>query len=557
MRQVATWIVAVALAMALVGCGHDRAADGTPESAERAVRAILDALATGDAKPLCEAQDLREHYAALPASARATTSFETFAGEFGAACAWRAAAVYRVGASAHQVVGHYEDAGRTVVKVRFRPDTAAAWVEWDLPCRHIDGTWRMGAEAAAAIFGDRPEPLSASPPAEPPAPAPSRPPSAVDEAEQKALAELRLFLAQGGDVNEIVDESTLLREPAMDVTRLHVAAERGWSVVAAFLVEQGANVRALASTKSHYNDVTPIDVARHAGHADLVAVLERSYVSHPVSTALASTTLALEFPDPRNAAALVSFDADRIRVLTEDMFGQEVADDLFVEPSDPEVLALTGRFGALKHVGSDVAVASIETSFAALQALPTEPVAWRIQLHPDVIRSGTVFLVRSGLGRVYKVQIEQCDRSRLALRYALLPAAPSVGRTLGAPTDRSAAVDRQRVRDVARAFVRASQKGDAQAAAALCTGDVARDLLAASSDGEHRPAITEYDVREVEATGAQATADVWVRNDAFPEGQDEYTLKLTLRRIGADWRIGGVSLEPHWKPEDLGPEVDR
>ena len=86
---------------------------------------------------------------------------------------------------------------------------------------------------------------------------------------------------------------------------------------------------------------------------------------------------------------------------------------------------------------------------------------------------------------------------------------------------------------------------------------MARDLLAASSDGELRAAITEYDVREVEATGDLATADVWVRNDAFPEGQDEYTLKLTLRRIGADWRIGGVSLEPLWEPEDLGPEVDR
>ena len=39
---------------------------------------------------------------------------------------------------------------------------------------------------------------------------------------------------------------------------------------------------------------------------------------------------------------------------------------------------------------------------------------------------------------MYKVQIQQCDRSRLALRYALLPVAPSVDRTSGAPTDRSA-----------------------------------------------------------------------------------------------------------------------
>ena len=90
MRQVATWIVAVGLATVLVGCGHDRAADGAPASAERAVRAILDALATGDAKPLCEAQDLREHYVAVPESVRATTSFEAFTDDFRAACARRA-----------------------------------------------------------------------------------------------------------------------------------------------------------------------------------------------------------------------------------------------------------------------------------------------------------------------------------------------------------------------------------------------------------------------------------------------------------------------------------
>ena len=195
----------------------------------------------------------------------------------------------------------------------------------------------------------------------------------MDDAEQQALAELRRFVAEGGDVNEIVDESTLLREPAMDVTRLHLAAERGWAVVAAFLVEQGADVRARAPTKSHYNDVTPIDVARHAGHADLVAMLERSSGPQPVPTTLASTTLALDFPDPRNAAALVSFDAGRIRLLTEDMVGQEVADDLFVEPSDPELLALTSRFSALKHVGADVAVASVASPFAALQVLPADP----------------------------------------------------------------------------------------------------------------------------------------------------------------------------------------
>ena len=570
MRQVATWMVAVGLVTAFVGCGGDRAEDGTPVSAEQAVREMLDALAKGDAKPLCEAQDLREHYAALPEPVRASTPFDAFAQQFADSCSLRAAQAYVVGESEHQVVGQYEEAGRTVVKVRFRPNAATSWVEWDLPCRHIDGVWRMGTEAAAAVFGGRLRPPSAAPHAEDASPTSRHPPVAVaevppvaqpepaaepvapalDEAEQEALSALRRFVAQGGDVNEILSESTLLRWPAMDVTRLHVAAERGWSLVAAHLVEQGANVEALASTKSHYNQVTPIDVARHAGHADLAAYLEQSRMRRPTAVRL----LELTFPDPRNAAALVALDAGRIRLATEDLFGQEVDDDLFVEPSDPEIGALTKGFDALVHIGSDAAVALARGSFDELREVPTPTPRWGLQLPPASIRPGTSFLVRSGSGRIYKVEIQQCDTSRLALRYALLPAGQAPATTA---SDRSTAGARQAVRDTAREFVRASQRGDVQAAAALCVGQVARSLLEESGDGEHHPAISEYDVREVDVTGAQATATVWVRNDAFPEGQDEHTLKLTLRRIGADWRIDGVSLEPRWEPEDLGPEVDR
>lgn len=556
MRQVATWIVVVGMAAALVGCGHDRGADGTPDSAEQAVREMLDALARGDAQPLCEALDLREVFAASHPS----VPFETFAEEFSARYAEQVGGIYVVGESAHQVVGQYEDGGRTVVKVRFRPGADASWAEWDLPFRRIDGAWRMGLAGVEAILGlpEGPPPLDGgepAPPTPPPPPAeePAEPTKPLDDAEQRALAALRTFVAQGGDVRETLDESVLLNWPAMDVTRLHEAAERGWLAVAAFLVEHGADVRAVAPSKSHHNQLTPLDVAREAGHPELVALLQRALEARRAT----GRVLELTFPDPRNAAALVAFDDPRMRLLTEDMAGQAVDHDLFVEPADPEILALTSRFGALKHIGADAAVLLASAPFDDLRTVPGEPPSWRGELPTSSIQPGTTFFVRSGSGRIYKVELQQCDRTRLALRYALLPVSTTGSSPSAAATNRSVASDRQAVRDMAQAFVRASQKGDLKAAAALCTDESARSLLAVEVDEEHRPAISEYDVREVNVSGDRATASVWVRNDVFPEGQDEFTLKLTLERVGEAWRIDGMELEPHWEPADLGPEVGR
>lgn len=271
--------------------------------------------------------------------------------------------------------------------------------------------WGLGVVLAAALVGCGNDRKADDAPAEetPPVEKPAEPVS--DENERKALALLRDFVEKGGDVNETLSETTLLREPAMDVTRLHVAAESGWLSVVRYLVEHGAHVRAVAPSKSHYNDLTPLDVARHAGHTRVAALLER---------------------------------------------------------------AIEGR--------------------------------------------------------------------------ALVSRASAPASTAG---------DRQAVRDTARAFVLASRQGDLEAAAALCTSKAAESLLPAEAEGEHQPAISEYDVRDVQVTGEQAVADVWVRNEGFPEGEDEFSLVLTLRRVEGAWRIDDLELEPHWEPEDLGPEVDR
>lgn len=394
MRQVATWIVVVGMAAALSGCGHDRVADGPSDSAEQAVREMLDALARGDARPLCKAVDLREAFAA----ASSPQPFETFAEGFLATCAEQVAATYVVGDSAHQVVGQYQDGGRTVVKVRFRAHGGAAWAEWDLPFRRIDGAWRMGLGGVEAILGLPAVPPATAAkddetPASPPPPAVEPPEPVPDPIEQRALAMLRDFVEAGGDVNEALDDSHLLDEPAMDVTRLHVAAERGWLSVVRYLVEHGASVEAVAPSKSHHNQLTALDVARGAGHPRVAAYLEQ----------------------------------------------------------------------------------------------------------------------------------------------------------VGTPEPRAVAHD----------FVEATRRGDLEAAKALCSRRAVESLLPAEADGEHESAITAFDVREVQVTGEQATADVWVRNQAFPDGEDEFRLVLTLRREGRAWRVDDLALEPWWEPADLGPEVDR
>ena len=256
--------------------------------------------------------------------------------------------------------------------------------------------WGLFVVLAAVAVGCGDNRTGGEVPGEAPRPVPKPPEPIPDEIEREALAMARDFLDQGGDVNETLAESHLLGEPAMDVNRLHVAAERGWLSVVRYLVEHGANVEAVAPSKSHYNDLTPLDVARHAGHPHVVAFLE--------------------------------------------------------------------QLGTTKSPGP---------------------------------------------------------------------------------------------REVARAFVEASRKGDLEAARALCTRRATESILPSESGDGHQSAIRDFDVRTVQVTGEQAVARVWALNEALPEGETEFTLVLTLRRAEGAWRVDDLALEPHWEPEDLGPEVSR
>lgn len=530
----------VVLTAWLSACGESRPPLDTKAGAVRTVTRYFDQLAEGNAEPLVDAVDYREAYAARSAGDGADLAFEAFVERFKQDTPRRLLAVYDRGRSRHQVVGAYSDAARTIVKVRFRFADDAEWIEWDLPFRFIDGAWRMGADGLATLLESQ-RPARAPEPRHPDSAPPRVPagatPTPGESLEQAALAEVRQFLADGGDVNARLPDGTLLGWPAHSMTRLHQAAERGWASVCALLLEHGADVQAVAGTKSHYNDVTPVDVARHAGHNALAEELERHV--RPRKHGPEPTILDLTFPDPGRAGALVAFDEGRIRIVTQDMEGQRVDDDLFIDPDDPEIMAMTKRFDGLRHVGGDAAIQPVATPFEELKHAPAV-LDWQLEVHGEAVRPGATFLVRSGKGNLFKFEIRRCDRNRVTLRYAPLGAESHV-------TSRND--ESEAVRSLVKKFVEASRRGDGATLASLCEERLANAYR--SREGQQwNPAIGEARIRDVRVETDAATADVWLRNTVFPRGRDEFLLRLVLRRVRGTWRVGGLSLEPYWNPTE-------
>lgn len=100
----------------------------------------------------------------------------------------------------------------------------------------------------------------------------------------------------------------------------------------------------------------------------------------------------------------------------------QVNADLWIEPNDPEIAALTSEIKEIAHVGQDVALAVLEgVDFDGLRAAPAQA-DWTDRVPKAEIRLGTVFLVRSSSGKLYKLRIEVFSEKeqRLDLVYAPL-----------------------------------------------------------------------------------------------------------------------------------------
>jgi len=293
--------------------------------------------------------------------------------------------------------------------------------------------------------------------------------AAVSAEEARALAEVKRFLAAGGDVNaELSDHDQLLGWPAISVTRLHRAAERGWMHVARFLLDHGANPKAVADTKSHYNQVTPIDVAFHTGHDELLLLLKK-YALPPVGREVA---LWIELPGAGNFLPAVSFDDGTWIAITGDQKQRRICADILIDPGNRKITALTRRTGGFRHVGADAALASYAgRSWPENFRLPAG-IQWRTGLQAPEIQQGKIFLVRSGSGAFFAVRIDLFDpiRNVFRLRYLRLGGEPeSTPRSGSQPQKAPAAISYIQVATEKRApsflglVCCVSQRGDAVA----------------------------------------------------------------------------------------------
>ena len=114
-------------------------------------------------------------------------------------------------------------------------------------------------------------------------------------------------------------------------------------------------------------------------------------------------------------AALVSLDEHRITMVPatrEELQKLEIVADLWIEPRDPELGGLPEKFEGTTHKGQDTKVAVVTgVTFDELSRVP-DGVSWKQGLARKEIRQGTVFLVQSSTGKLYKVRLDTVSRDK-------------------------------------------------------------------------------------------------------------------------------------------------
>jgi hypothetical protein len=114
-------------------------------------------------------------------------------------------------------------------------------------------------------------------------------------------------------------------------------------------------------------------------------------------------------------AALVSLDRAEVIPLPERLEDMKAtAADLWIEPGDPELAAITAEgaaqlFSGRAHLGHDVRIASVAFDYDSITTVPSG-LTWLTRPHTDDIKSGGVFIVQSSGDRYYKLRIDAWRR---------------------------------------------------------------------------------------------------------------------------------------------------
>jgi hypothetical protein len=136
---------------------------------------------------------------------------------------------------------------------------------------------------------------------------------------------------------------------------------------------------------------------------------------HPRDHAEGGTLVVDNKSFNRYPAALVSLDRAEIIQLPEHFGDMKETDaDLWIEPGDPEMAAMTAEgakrlFDGGAHVGRDVRIGVASLDYDNIIKVPAG-LTWLARLPVDVIETGAVFIVQSSSTRYFKVRIDTWDR---------------------------------------------------------------------------------------------------------------------------------------------------
>lgn len=129
------------------------------------------------------------------------------------------------------------------------------------------------------------------------------------------------------------------------------------------------------------------------------------------SAEVPETTLSIS-PDSFGAypAVLISLDEGRMRPAPETLRGATVEGDLWVEPGDPEIAALSKGFSGSNYLGNGTVV-----------SLSKESPKWLPSVPQEMIAPGLVFYVRSSAGQFFRVTVDGVNRDQetMTLRFGV------------------------------------------------------------------------------------------------------------------------------------------
>ena len=241
-----------------------------------------------------------------------------------------------------------------------------------------------------------------------PANAVAEPPLQDDAlAEAQALARAKRHVAEGGAVDAALRTDTLQGLSVQGITRLHEAAAHGWTRVAKFLLEKGADPLRLVSSTGSNRRLTPIRLACLGGHTETLTLLKQSAWAEVG----VERKIRIDLERDPKALAMVAFDEATWRAVHEEEEGAKVSADLIINVKEGRFFAMASDFDAFQHVGADAAVAMWEPSEWPSARMPRQ-VVWLESLPNGALKPGKTFLVRTSARGVFGVRVESWDPAK-------------------------------------------------------------------------------------------------------------------------------------------------